>query len=100
MTKGQAGGSALFAQEVAMRDGQCPKCGSSDIRAIPGEENVDPHRLPIGMLDTAGLDHYVCVYCGYVEIYIAGVQYLQRIAAKFPRVEKSEQPQDKKDHGL
>jgi predicted nucleic-acid-binding Zn-ribbon protein len=76
-----------------MRTGQCPKCGSSDIRAITDPVSGGVGRLQLGLLETAGLDYYVCVYCGYVEGYIAGVHYLQWIAARYPRMEKNEQAQ-------
>lgn len=52
------------------------------------------------MWHTAELYYYVCVYCGYVESYIAGAHNLHRIAAKYPRLEKSEQTQDEKDRDL
>jgi Zn ribbon nucleic-acid-binding protein len=52
------------------------------------------------MWHSAGLDHYICVYCGYVESYIGGVNYLQQIAAKYPRLEKPEQAHDEKDRNL
>lgn len=83
-----------------MRNGQCPKCGSSDIRAITAPLGDGIGRLPLGLLDSAGLDYYVCVYCGYVESYIASNRHLKKISAKWPMVEKNEQTQDEKDRDL
>ncbi len=74
-----------------MKSGQCPKCGSTDIRSgeflEEKEWNYMGNRIPvtIALRNTAAwLDNYVCVRCGYVESYIANPDRLREISERWP----------------
>lgn len=72
-----------------MRSGICPNCGNSevyagtDVKVKKGRYNV----IPIALLTEAALDNYVCVECGYVESYVADRAKLEKIKAKWQKVE-------------
>jgi predicted nucleic-acid-binding Zn-ribbon protein len=76
-----------------MKSGQCPKCGSFDVRSgayVPGKTgNYTSNTIPVSggiFARRVALDNYVCVKCGYVESYISDEDELHRIADKWPRV--------------
>jgi predicted nucleic-acid-binding Zn-ribbon protein len=70
-----------------MKDGTCPKCGSTDIRVKrDGLASYGAVYLPIGMFGQARMDVYVCMNCGYVESYVSDSYNLRRIAEKWPRL--------------
>ena len=77
-----------------MKNGICPKCGSTDVRS--GEFLAKKGRLDCGQSHprnhqgsatiAAWLDNYVCARCGYVESYIADPKKLAEIAERWPAV--------------
>jgi len=76
-----------------MKNGLCPKCGSTDIRSgeflAEKEGGYTGNRIPvtIALLNSAAwLDNYVCARCGYVESYIADPKRLAEIAERWPAV--------------
>ncbi len=78
--------------ETSLREGQCPKCDSQDIRSgaqIPFKRGTfASNTIPLGGVfgRLTPLDHYVCVKCGYIESYVGGVTDLLAIAQNWPRV--------------
>ncbi|MGB8645395.1 MAG: hypothetical protein WCF84_09160 [Anaerolineae bacterium] len=72
-----------------MKNGQCPKCNSSDVfkktRGVlfgNGALTVSTGEL-IGWSD---FESYVCVNCGYFENYIVDQAKLQKVQKKWTRV--------------
>ena len=57
-----------------MKNGICPKCGSSEVYAGTGLTNkagyYGVNSVPITYWIYAALDNYVCAGCGYVESYL------------------------------
>jgi len=54
----------------------CFKCGANQVRYVPegtGESSITT-------TDAAGLDRYVCVECGFVELYVRDTSILTEIA--------------------
>ncbi len=74
-----------------MKDGICPKCGSSDVYtgAYLGPwakmGSYWANTFPITTWINATLDNYVCVNCGYVESYVRDRAKLHKITQKWPR---------------
>ena len=60
-----------------MKNGKCPKCGSTDVLAVQRPNftntmagNILGEHIPIGFGKGARLQHYVCRKCGYLEHYV------------------------------
>ena len=68
-----------------MRTGQCPKCESSNVHVVSTIRNK--FVVPLGAWSVAGsaTNLYVCVGCGYVEIYVQDAADLPKIAEKWPK---------------
>lgn len=60
----------------------CPKCQSSDIAKVPGE-NQSKIGVPVGPLGWAPVTRYICMQCGFTEQYVEGADNLQRIAKRY-----------------
>ena len=77
-----------------MKDGICPKCGSSNVRSgvdvIMKGGGHGANTIPITAFTSARLDNYVCVDCGFVESYVADQEKLDKIIEKWPRVGEEE----------
>jgi hypothetical protein len=43
-------------------------------------------RIPVTLLYSAPVEHYVCAVCGYVESYVIHVGALRKIEESWPRV--------------
>ncbi len=73
-----------------MRSGICPICGSDEVYSgsdAPMKQGThDSNAIPVTLWDSAPLDNYVCVKCGYVQSYIQDRALLETIAKKWPRV--------------
>ena len=69
-----------------MKSGRCPKCESREVHSVATIRNE--FVVPLGIMSLVGsaTKLYVCVRCGYVEIYILDSADLPKIAAKWPRV--------------
>lgn len=70
-----------------MKTGHCPKCGSTDVRvghAIQGTYGIG--LIPINMFTRVKVDRYVCMYCGYIESYIADQEDLRKVAENWTPV--------------
>ena len=76
-----------------MRNGNCPKCGSTEVydgsRVAEGQLSV-PRSVPLKGISRAALTDLVCGKCGYIESYIADADTLADIARRWPRVEANE----------
>jgi hypothetical protein len=78
-----------------MRNGTCPKCGSTDVYC--GADLYTwtkagaywANSIPVTPWAYAPLDNYVCTACGYVESYIANRSKLMKIKQKWPRVDQT-----------
>lgn len=77
-----------------MREGICPKCGSTDVHTGAHFPNKEGHywanTIPITFWVSTALDNFVCVSCGYVESYISNPAKLRKIMEKWPRVRQHE----------
>ena len=53
------------------KTGVCPKCGGTDIVKVPGMASGSGrfccNEVPLGILDAAPVDRFVCCTCGYSE---------------------------------
>lgn len=69
-----------------MRNGQCPKCESADVHVLSTIRNT--FIVPLGVMSIVGAatNLYVCVQCGFVEIYVQDRSDLPKIAEKWPKV--------------
>jgi len=87
--------------EQPMKNGNCPKCGSSEIHAgtevFPKSGPFTCNAIPIGLTAMAPLDNYVCAACGYVESYISREDDIASIRRKWPQVasKKESTPEEK-----
>jgi predicted nucleic-acid-binding Zn-ribbon protein len=76
---------------MEMKNGTCPKCGSSEIysgKHIPLKSGpFYSNAIPISLLTVAPLDNYVCVGCGLVESYIADSARIEDVAKLWEKVE-------------
>ena len=74
-----------------MKNGQCPKCGSSKIyvaKDLPLKSGpFGSNAIPISLTSMASLDNYVCGQCGLVESYVAREEKLDEIARKWTPVD-------------
>ncbi len=72
-----------------MKEGNCPKCGSSDVYSGAGlilkGGPFSSNAIPVSLTSVAPLDNYVCTGCGYVEHYIADRYKLKEIAKKWDK---------------
>lgn len=64
-----------------MKNGQCPKCGSTNVYTQQNElqETRVAGRLQI-------VDDYVCTACGYFETYLTDQDALRKIAERWKKV--------------
>jgi ribosomal protein S27AE len=73
-----------------MKNGTCPKCGSSEIfagtKVFPKSGPFSCNAIPVSLTAMAPLDNYVCAACGYVESYISRAEDLDGIRRKWPSV--------------
>lgn len=68
-----------------MKNGRCPKCESQEVHSVATIRN--DFGVPLGIMSVGSATKlYVCVQCGYVEIYILDSTDLPKIAAKWPKV--------------
>jgi predicted nucleic-acid-binding Zn-ribbon protein len=65
-----------------MRDGQCPKCKSQEVYFVEESEL----QINLGAFSAAFLSYYVCVSCGYAELYVKDGDLLPKIAEKYMSV--------------
>lgn len=74
-----------------MKNGQCPRCGSSEVYSgadIPLKSGpFGGNAIPISLVSMAALDNYVCTACGLVESYIADSAKLKEIVKHWDKVE-------------
>ena len=77
-----------------MKDGKCPKCGSSEIftgKDLPLKSGpFGSNSIPISLTSMAALDNYVCTDCGLVERYVADEEKLKEIGKKWKPVNAEE----------
>jgi predicted nucleic-acid-binding Zn-ribbon protein len=71
-----------------MKNGICPKCGSTEIhtKADAFSFGVGAVALPISLFSTAQVIPYVCVQCGYLEMYVDEPKQRRGLAAKWPKL--------------
>ncbi|MDL2275384.1 hypothetical protein LJC22_04580 [Desulfosarcina sp. OttesenSCG-928-G10] len=84
-----------------MKQGKCPKCGSTAICCaadLPLKGGpFGSNSIPVSLTTLAALDNYVCTACGLVEHYIADAAMLNKIADKWASVPPPESPSDSED---
>jgi predicted nucleic-acid-binding Zn-ribbon protein len=69
-------------ETAKMRDGQCPKCASQEVYFVEPSEL----QIPLGAFKAAPLSFYVCVNCGYAELYVKDSDLLPKIADQYMSV--------------
>lgn len=83
-----------------MKNGTCPKCGSSEVLAgtdvFPKSGPFSCNAIPVSLTAMAALDNYVCAGCGYVESYISRQEDIEIIRRKWPAVPEAGKTPDKK----
>ena len=69
-----------------MKSGHCPKCESAEVHVVSTMRNHVV--VPLGVLSmvSSPTNLYVCVDCGYVEVYVEDPADLPRIAEKWPKL--------------
>lgn len=87
-----------------MKDGKCPKCGSTEIYSHEGMllkgGPFGSNSIPISLTSMAALDNFVCTDCGLVESYVADEDKLSEISKKwkkFGRPDTSEETSETTD---
>jgi hypothetical protein len=74
-----------------VKDGLCPKCGARTVYMRQNKANsYGMGSIPLGgtiISQGAPADDYVCVSCGYVEVYISDSTRLDYISENWRRVE-------------
>jgi predicted nucleic-acid-binding Zn-ribbon protein len=68
-----------------VKDGICPKCGAKEVHVVVQTSVETAITLTRGM---AYLNYYVCVNCGYVELYVHESETLKDIAWKYRRIRR------------
>jgi predicted nucleic-acid-binding Zn-ribbon protein len=64
-----------------MKSGRCSKCKSTNVRKQP---HTGSDATMVGWR-TVRFDRYVCVGCGFTELYVADRERLRLIEQKWPR---------------
>ena len=81
-----------------MKQGKCPKCGSTKIYSavdLPLKSGpFGSNAIPVSLTAMAALDNYVCVECGLVESYVADETMLNKISKKWKSVNDVVDDQD------
>jgi predicted nucleic-acid-binding Zn-ribbon protein len=68
-----------------MKYGQCPKCESEEVHVVSTIRN--DIIIPLGVFSVGSATNlYVCVECGYIEIYVQDKTDLPKIAERWPRL--------------
>lgn len=79
---------------ASLIDGECPMCGSENIRSGADVMNKEGlrggNRIPIDIQFAVPVDNYICIGCGYVESYITDRTILTRIEKQWQRVTPTE----------
>ena len=79
-----------------MKNGNCPKCGSSEIFAgtevFPKSGPFSCNAIPVSLTAMAPLDNYVCGDCGYLESYISRPDDIDLIRRKWPAFQTDDEP--------
>ena len=65
-----------------MSDGRCHRCNSESVHVV----DAGSLSIPISAFSVAVLGLYVCVSCGYAELYVKDREMLPKIAAKYVSV--------------
>jgi predicted nucleic-acid-binding Zn-ribbon protein len=68
-----------------MKKGHCPKCNAQEVHAMDGPYS-ELVRVPLGWTGGATTNYFICIRCGYVEIYIRNEADLPKIAEKLSKV--------------
>jgi len=68
-----------------MKDGICPKCGAKEIHIVDGNRTGISISLSWSRNTFANL--YVCVKCGYIEMFVEDEEDLPRIAERWRKFE-------------
>jgi len=70
-----------------MKNGHCPKCDSNNVHVVNSMRNQIV--VPLGILSMVGsaTSLYVCVQCGYLELYVQDPTDLPKIAETWPKLE-------------
>ena len=73
-----------------MKNGKCPQCGSGTVHTRPlgvGFGNIDKIFIDTPKAhNPSSYNAYVCVSCGFFEIYLTGTSYLAEVAKTWSKV--------------
>jgi predicted nucleic-acid-binding Zn-ribbon protein len=74
-----------------MKDGQCPKCGSTEVYASQVNHPQKHIRVQSPYLSgSAAPVKYLCTECGYLEYYVEDENFLALVRHKWQRVQDNQ----------
>lgn len=78
---------------------KCPKCNAQDIALIPGDKNINTHKIFLNMWMTTYLlkDIYICKRCGHFEEYVQMDRKSLKTIGKYQEEESLQAPHDSFD---
>lgn len=68
-----------------MKNGICTKCGAKEIHVVDGSRTGIS--ISLSWSSNAFTNLYVCVKCGYLELFVEDAEDLPRIAERWRKVE-------------
>ena len=77
---------AVRSEEMIMKNGKCPKCGSCDVYKTsigPGQRGF----RQLSMFTSVKLAEFICCDCGLVESYLDDMNAVPRVKDKCTKVE-------------
>ena len=74
-----------------MKNGKCPKCGSTEVYKTAFGRAQRGYRQ-LSMFTSARLAEHICCGCGLVESYLDDMNDAEKIKSKCKKVETAEQP--------
>ncbi len=74
-----------------MKNGKCPQCGATTVHSRPGGlgfGNTDKVYIYTGTMGKPSTTRaYICVTCGYYEVYLTDKDFLGEVARSWPKVQ-------------
>lgn len=65
-----------------MKDGKCPKCGSSDVLHVEKRYPEVRGIVGVSLWSRVTVDDFVCGNCGFVEKYLSDLADVEKIRKK------------------
>ena len=61
----------------------CPKCGGTDIVRCKTKSLGQSGEIPAGLFDGAPVSRWVCCTCGYCELWVDHLKWLEKLKASW-----------------